>query len=414
MISVDEARDIILSHTETMGVEKIELLSSLGRVIGEDIFAPFDIPPWDNSAMDGYAARFEDIKRASPESPVELKVIEELPAGYLPKNSIGPFQAVRIMTGALIPEGADTVVRKEDTSSANDTVKILVVPEKGANIRKAGENVKKGEKVISRGTVLRPPHIGLLASFSRCYISVYQVPRVAILSTGDEIIDIDGENNASKIVNSNTYSISSQVKECGATPIILGIARDNKDELTAKLSQGLRADVIITTGGVSVGEYDFMLSILKEMGAEMKFWKVAMRPGKPSTFGVLDNKLIFGLPGNQVSCMVCFEQFVRPSLLKKMGHKFLYRPLLKAILTEDIKTKKGLRFFLRVRLSLRNGELYATTTGDQGSGILKSMIKANGLMIVPEDKEKVKAGERVDVQVLDRTFELESQKDQTF
>jgi molybdopterin molybdotransferase len=409
MISVDEAQNIILNHTEIVGLEKAELLTALGRVIGEDIVAPFDIPPWDNSAMDGYAVRFDDIKTASPDNPAELKVIEDLPAGYLSKNHISSFQAIRIMTGAPIPEGADTVVIKEDTSSSGDTVKIIVPPQKGDNIRKAGENVKKGDHALQKGTILRPPHIGMLASFSQSYVSVYQAPRIAILSTGDEITEIDGEKDPSKIVNSNTYSISAQVKECGAIPIMLGIARDDKNDLTAKLKQGLAADIIITTGGVSVGEYDFVKNILEEIGTKIKFWKVAMRPGKPTLFGIISNKLVFGLPGNPVSCMVTFEQFVRPALLKKMGHQNLIRPHLKAILTEDVKTKKDLRYFLRVRVGYKDGQVYATTTGDQGSGILKSMIQSNGLMIVPEDKEEIKAGEIVKVQILDRTFELEDQ-----
>ena len=410
MINVDEARKIILSYSEIMGVEKVDLLSSLGRVIGEDIIAPFNLPPWDNSAMDGYAVRFDDIQKATPDNPVKLKVIEDLPAGYFPKNSVGPFQAIRIMTGAPLPEGADTVVQKEDTSSSADTVQILISPKKGDNVRKSGENVKKGDKAVQKGTILRPPHIGLLASFSRSYIFSYQTPKVAVLSTGDEVAEIDGEKDPSKIVNSNTYSISAQIKECGAIPIMLGIARDEKNDLAAKLKQGLAADVIITTGGVSVGEYDFVINALKELGAEIIFWKVAMRPGKPLTFGALNGKLVFGLPGNSVSCMVSFEQFVRPSLLKKMGHKFLYRPHLKAILSEDVKTRIDLRYFIRVNLKYKDGQLYATTTGEQGSGVLKSMVKANGLMIVPENRTEVKAGEKLNVQILDRTFELESQE----
>jgi molybdopterin molybdotransferase len=408
MISVDEARTIVLSHTLPMGIEKVDLLTSLGRVIGEEIIAPFNIPPWDNSAMDGYAVRFEDIKNACFDKPTKLKVIEELPAGFLPKNQVGPMQATHIMTGAPIPQGADTVVRKEDTSSSEDNVHILAPPNKGENIRLAGENVMRGDKVIQARTVIRPPHVGMLASFAKSFISVYQVPTVAILSTGDEVIDIDEEGDSSKIINSNTYSLAAQVKECGALPLMLGIARDDKREILAKITQGLSADVILTTGGVSVGEYDFVKDVLEEMSGEIKFWNVAMRPGKPTAFGLIAGKLIFGLPGNPVSCMVCFEQFVRPALLKKMGHTHLFRPQIEAVLVDDVKTKKDLRFFIRVRLGFREGVLCATTTGDQGSGILKSMIQANGLMVVTEDKKEIKAGEKVSVQVLDHTFELGS------
>ncbi|WAC07480.1 MAG: molybdopterin molybdotransferase MoeA [Thermodesulfobacteriota bacterium] len=408
MISVDEAQRIVLSHTHVMSLEKVDLLTSLGRVIGEEIIAPFNIPPWNNSAMDGYAVRFDDIKNASFDKPTTLKVIEELPAGFLPKNQVGPMQATHIMTGAPIPPGADSVVRKEDTSFSGDNVYILAPPNKGENIRLAGENVMRGEKVIQARTVIRPPHIGMLASFSKSFIAVYQVPTVAILSTGDELIDIDEEGDSSKIINSNTYSLAAQVKECGAVPLMLGIARDDKREILAKITQGLSADVMLTTGGVSVGEYDFVKDVLEDIGGELKFWNVAMRPGKPTAFGLVADKLIFGLPGNPVSCMVCFEQFVRPALLKKMGHTHLFRSQIEAVLVDDVKTKKDLRFFIRVRLGFREGVLCATTTGDQGSGILKSMIQANGLMVVTEDKKEIKAGEKVRVQVLDHIFELEN------
>ena len=408
MISVDEAQEIVLRYTHPMGIEKVDLLTSLGRVIGEEIIAPFNIPLWDNSAMDGYAVRFEDIQNASQDKPITLKVIEALPAGFLPQKQIGPLQATHIMTGAPIPQGADTVVRKEDTESSEDSVRILTPPNQGENIRRAGENVMRGDKVIHARTVIRPPHVGMLASFAKSVISVYQRPRVAILSTGDEVIDIDEKGDSSKIINSNTYSLAALVKECGALPIMLGIARDDKKEILAKITQGLSADVILSTGGVSVGEYDFVKDVLEEMGGEIKFWKAAMRPGKPTAFGLIAGKLIFGLPGNPVSCMVCFEQFVRPALLKKMGHTHLFRPQVEAVLIDDVETKKDFRFFIRVRLIFREGVLCATTTGNQGSGILKSMIQADGLMVVPEDKKEIKAGEKVSVQVLNPAFELET------
>jgi len=410
MISVDKARSIVLKHARLMDIEKVDLLSSLGRAIAQDITAPYDTPPWDNSAMDGYAVRFEDIKSASADKPVGLKVIDDLPAGYLSKKCVKASDAIRIMTGAIIPEGADTVVRKEDTSLSNDTVQIFVPPHKGENLRLAGENVKRGDCVVRKGTTLRPPHIGMFASLGISYVSVYQRPRVAILSTGDEIREIDSASDFSKIINSNTYSISSQVKACGAIPVMLGIARDNEKDLIAKLQNGLRADVIITTGGVSVGEYDYVKDALEAIGTKIEFWKVAMRPGKPITFGTLEDKLIFGLPGNPVSCMISFEQFVRPALLKKMGYKYLQRPCLWATAKEDFKAKKDLTYFLRVRLSYQDGELTATTTGDQGSGIIKSMVEANGLMIVLPDKKEVKAGEQMMVQILERGFELEGQR----
>jgi len=376
----------------------------LGRIIGEDILAPFDVPPWDNSAMDGYAVRFDDIRTAGREKPATLRVVDNLRAGSVPAIPLGPDEAIRIMTGAPLPQGADTVVRQEDTTAGESSVDILVPPERGDNIRKGGENVRRGDLAIPAGTPLRPPHLGMLASFSRSSIPVFQQPRVAILSTGDEIAEIDDAHDPNKIVNSNSYSIAAQVRECGAIPLMLGIARDTKDDLVTKLTYALSADVIITTGGVSVGEYDYVKDVLEEMGADMKFWKVAMRPGRPSTFGLLGDKLVFGLPGNPVSCMVCFEQFVRPALLKQMGHRHLFRPLQDAVITEDVTTKRDLRYFLRVRLYYQQGVLYATTTGDQGSGILKSMLQANGLMVVPEGTDIVKAGKKLSVQILDQAF----------
>ncbi|MBN2467315.1 MAG: molybdopterin molybdotransferase MoeA [Deltaproteobacteria bacterium] len=405
MISVDEARNIILSHARVIGLEKIDLMSSLGRIAGEDVYASFDIPPWDNSAMDGYAVRFEDINDATPDNPVRLMVIQDLAAGYFAEKTVGSSQAIRIMTGAPIPNGADTVVMKEDTTSSTDTVTIAAAPAKGANIRRTGESVAKGSLVIRKNTLLRPPHIGMLASLGQNHVSVHQRPRVAVLSTGDEVIEIDSPRDPSKIINSNTYSISAQVLECGAVPVALGIARDDKQTLVEKLRMGLSADVIITTGGVSVGEYDYVKDALEAIGTDIKFWKVAMRPGKPVTFGVIAEKLVFGLPGNPVSCMVSFEQFVRPALLKKMGSPALFRPLLTVTIKEEIKTQKNLTYFLRVRVTCEGDRLYATTTGEQGSGILTSMVDANGLLIIPPEKNEVKAGEKMTVQILDRSFD---------
>lgn len=403
-IAVHEAQDIILGHTPVMGLERIELLSALGRVLEENIAAPFDIPRWDNSAMDGFAVRFQDIEAAVPDRPVQLTVIEDLPAGYLPQKAIGPNQASRIMTGAPLPTGADTVVRKEDTLSSATTVQILIPPSRGENIRRRGENVRQGVLTLPRGTVLRPGHVGLLASFCRSHLAVHQVPRVAILATGDEVTAIDGERDPSKLVDSNTYSIAAQVKECGALPVVLGIACDDKIELQTKIREGLSADVIITTGGISVGDYDYVREILEGLGVEMRFSKVAMRPGRPVTFGILKDKLVFGLPGNPVSCMVCFELFVRPALLKMMGHTQVFRPRVEAVLAHDLTTKKGLRFFLRVQLTHRDGHVYASATGDQGSGILRSMALANGLLVMPEDRENAQAGDKVTVYLLDPLF----------
>ncbi|KPJ61833.1 MAG: hypothetical protein AMJ42_00780 [Deltaproteobacteria bacterium DG_8] len=406
MISVEEALEVILKSIQVLGLEKVDILSSLGRVLGEDVYAPYHIPPWDNSAMDGYAVIHKDIEHASSENPSILKVVADLPAGYTYKKKLERGSALRIMTGAPIPKGSDTVVMVEDTQREGDQVKILKKLSPGENIRKAGEDVRKGTLVLPSGSIIHPAEVGMLASLKRSFISIYQRPTVAVISTGDELIDVDGDFAEGKIVSSNTYSLASLVKDTGATPLILGIAKDTPEELKNKFKVALHADMIISSGGVSVGEYDLVKDILKELGAEMKFWKVAMRPGQPLAFGVIEGKPTFGLPGNPVSCMISFEQFVRPSILKASGHKRIFRPLVEARLKEPIKKKADKKYFIRCIINVEDGMYTATTTGEQGSGILMSMVRANGLIVLPEEKTTFKTGEIVKVQLLNRGFEL--------
>ncbi len=403
MILVEEALDRILALIPRLGKERLPIQQCLGRVIGEDVHAPRSIPPWDNSAMDGYAVRWADIASASPGHPVRLKVLGDLPAGSVFSGSVGPGEGVRIMTGAPLPAGADTVVQVEETKKDGAEVLIFAQPGQEKNIRRAGEDIRAGDLGVAEGTVLRPAHIGLLASFQRSSVYVYQRPRVAVLSTGDELLEIDDPWQEGKIVNSNSYSLAAQVAECGATPVQIGIARDNIQDLGEKIRQALVGDVLLTSGGVSVGDYDFVKTLLKDMG-EMNFWKVTMRPGQPLAFGTIAGKPLFGLPGNPVSVMVSFEQFVRPALLKMAGHQNLFRPALKAILREEVEKKAGLTHFIRCRLLQENGVLYAATTGGQGSGILTSMAKADGLIVLPRDRTRFAPGEEVRVLVLDPLF----------
>lgn len=404
MISVEAALEKILSHIQPLGFEKVSLLESQGRVIAEDIYASRDIPPLDNSGMDGYAVRYEDIQHASSSQPVRLEIIEDLPAGSVSKKTLEKGQAIRIMTGAPIPRGADAVVQVEDTTKEDRFAQIFRAVPFGENIRRAGEDVGKGDRVISKGDLIRPAEVGMLASVGRSFVSVFQRPLVAILCTGEELVDVDGRLDEAKIISSNSYTLAAQVKDSGAIPIQLGIARDRKEDIEEKLRQGIRADVLISSAGISVGDYDLVKDVLKDLGMEMVFWKVAMKPGKPLAFGTIGGKPAFGLPGNPVSSMVSFEQFVRPSLLKMMGHHQLFRPTIEAILKEDIRKEPGRRHYIRALVSFEKDRYFVTTTGAQGSGILRSMVRANGLVVIPENQEKIRAGEKVLVQLLDRSF----------
>lgn len=409
MIRIEEALNKILDAVSPLGLEKVNLLDALGRVIGEDIHAGRAIPPKDNSAMDGYALRAEDTLGASEETPTILEVVEDIPAGSIPKKRIGPGQAARIMTGAPIPEGADAVVRMEDSRKEGNRVAILVATEAGQDIRRAGEDVKPGEKVISRGDVIRPAEVGMLASLGRSFIFVHQRPLVAVVATGDELTDIDDPLSPWKIVSSNSYSLAALVLDCGAIPMQIGIAKDRRDDLIAKFRAAMRADLIVSSGGVSVGDYDLVKEVMKEEGNRVQFWRVAMKPGRPLAFGALGEVPIVGLPGNPVSSMVSFEQFIRPAILKMMGHTNLFRRIVRARLGEDITKNSGIRHFIRARIQ-RDGSGYTVvTTGEQGSGILKSMVRANGLIILPEEVTTVRAGETVAVQLLDTSLDRTSE-----
>ncbi|HIE64986.1 MAG TPA: molybdopterin molybdenumtransferase MoeA [Nitrospiria bacterium] len=400
MITVEAARKIILAEIRVMGREKCLLSQTLGRTLAEELVSPLNHPPWDTSAMDGYAVRKTDIPKASPSEPRTLKVIETIPAGRLPEKELGPGEVAKIMTGAPLPEGADAIVRVEDTEGAGEEVSIFVVPEDGEFIRRKGEAVRVGDAILKRGIQIRPAEIAMMASVGKSVVPVFQKPRVAILSTGDELADLDEVRGPEKILNSNGYGLAAQVSDAGGVPISLGIAKDTHADLIEKLKEGLHADIILASGGVSMGDYDFVIEVLKELGAEMKFWKVSMKPGRPLAFGVISGKPVFGLPGNPVSSMVSFEQFVRPAILLASGRNEICRPTMKAVLKEEIRKRPGRRLFLRAVVSSRGGELSVCLAGDQDSAVLMSLVKANAFMILPEEGDLVKSGEEVTVQFL--------------
>ncbi|MCL5291958.1 MAG: molybdopterin molybdotransferase MoeA [Actinobacteria bacterium] len=396
---MDEARERILSEITPLPPEEVPILDALGRTLAEEVRSDVDIPPFDNSAMDGYAVRAADVEIATAEAPVVLEVLEDVAAGYVATNRVGEGQAIRIMTGAPLPEGADGIVMVEFTERTGSGVNIFKGVRKGESVRYAGEDVREGEVVLAQGKLLKPGDIGMLASTGRAAVRVFRQPRVAILSTGDELVDVGEPLAPGKIRNSNAYSLAAQALEVSAIPVILGIARDRRDDLVEKLEKGLEADILITSGGVSVGDYDLVKQVLAEQG-EMLLWKVAMKPGKPLAFGIVKGKPLFGLPGYPTSSMISFDQFVRPAILKMGGRKDLLRPEIEAILDERITKKQGRRYFLRGILERRDGELHAKLAGSQKSGALKSMTLADALLVIGEEVTLVEPGERVTAQLL--------------
>jgi len=400
MIEIGEAQRKILEEIPVLGSERIHILEALGRVLAQDVEAIRDVPTEDNSAMDGYSCKAADIQHASADNPVRLKIIGESPAGKPFHGTTGNREAVRVMTGGLIPDGTDTVIMVEYTKREGDQLICLEASREGNHIRRRGEDVRAGEVVLAVGDIVRPPEVGMLATLGHAYVHVYQRPVVAILSTGDELVDLDEPFSSGKVVCSNSYSLAAQVAECGAIPLSLGIATDDHEHQRQRLSDGLRADVLVTSGGVSVGNYDLVKDTLAQLGMQLKFWKVNMKPGKPLVFGTIAQKPVFGLPGNPTSAMISFEQFVRPALLKMMGHKNLWRPLTEAVLEEDLKIATDRIHLVRCKLTEKEGTIMARPTGTQSSGALKSMILADGLMILPPERVPFKAGDAVKVQVL--------------
>ena len=416
MISVEEARDRILTFFERLSPVPRPLIETLGQVVAEDVIAPFAIPPLDNTAMDGYAVRAADTAGASQERPVVLRVVADLAAGYVLPTPVESGEAVRIMTGAPLPPGADAIVPFEETDEplrgVNEAprrtgeVRIFKTAEVAANVRFRGEDVQEGQPVIPAGRVIRPSEVGVFANVGLTDVSVFRRPVVAILSTGDELTAPGEPLQPGRIYDANAQSVAAMAIECGATVRLLGIARDTVEDLTRKIREGFDADMIVTSAGVSRGDFDVVKDVLAREG-EIDFWTVRMKPGKPLAFGAFnapDGRRVphLGLPGNPVASMVSFEMFGRPAIYKMLGRSDWQRRVIRATTRDEVVNVDGRRFYARCIVTRGDdGCYYADLTGPQGSGILTSMSAANGLTVIPEDQASAQPGDEIDVMLLE-------------
>lgn len=413
LLSVEEAVERVLALVESLGPAWVPLLEADGLALAEDIFAPFDIPALANSAMDGYAVVASDLESATQEAPVTLRLVGQVQAGQLPTVAASPGNAVRIMTGAPVPAGADAIVpyeysdevARQAAGTSGAEITLMHAPFVGEHVRPAGEDTTKGALVLTNGRVLDPPSIGVLASFGYATAPVIRRPRVAVLATGDEVQTPGEELEPGRLFDSNTYDVAAAVRRWGGEPVLLGIARDNINELRAKLREGLEADLLITSAGVSAGAFDMVKEALAELGS-IDFWAVRMRPARPIAFGILqagDGRKVphLGLPGNPVSALVALVQFGRPAIAKMRGVTPSPLPTVRAILDDTLHNSDGRRVYARVALERRDGQIHARLTGAQGSNLLTSVAEADGLAICPEQQTSREAGTEVVVELLD-------------
>ena len=403
-LAARDAAQRILAALVPQPALRVPLDNTLGSVLAEPVRSPIDVPFRANSAMDGYAARADDVRGATTSAPRRLRVVERIAAGQFPTRPIGPGEVARIFTGAPVPEGADSVIRQEDTDQGADVVLIRDDRDAGVNIRRAGEDIRAGALVFDAGTVLEPAHLGVLASLAVAHPVVHRRPRVGILASGDEVVGIDQPDlilSGQKIASSNSHALRALVRRAGGEPVDLGIAGDTPESVRRHLEGAADCDLLITSAGISVGEHDHLRSVVEAMGGRLDFWRVRIRPGAPIGFGSLGAVPWIGLPGNPVSTMVTFELFARPAIRRLMGHRLPFRALTPVVTTEPIRVGPRLQHFLRAGLATEGPPYPATLTGGQGSGILTSMARADALVIVPEGQQDIPAGARLEAIRLD-------------
>ncbi|HET6762586.1 MAG TPA: gephyrin-like molybdotransferase Glp, partial [Longimicrobiaceae bacterium] len=397
-LDAEEARRIMVDGVQPLAAHTRPLLDARGFVLAEDVVSSVDLPPWDNSAMDGFAVRAQDVRGASAAAPRTLRVVDDVPAGRFASRPVGPREATRIMTGAPVPGGADGVIRVEHTDGGSGMggpdarVVVRTDEDAGRNVRPRGEDVRAGAVVLAKGTVIRPAEIGVAASVGHATLSVVRRPVVAVLTSGDELVHLDGfaEVRAGRrIVSSSTYALAASLAECGMEVRLLGIAADRPESLREHLEQAHGCDAVITSAGISVGVHDHVLGVMRDLRTEIAFWRVRIRPGSAMAFGrvgALGGIPWFGLPGNPVSTAVCFDLFVRPALLRMAGHTRIHLPVAPAVLRDDYRAKPGLMLFPRVRLTRdADGTLSAHLTGSQSSGVASSLAAADALLAIPAD-----------------------------
>ncbi|EJO5347643.1 molybdopterin molybdotransferase MoeA [Clostridium botulinum] len=396
MITIEEALKIIKKETKTIGVETVDILSSLNRVLAEDIYSKDILPPFNKSAMDGYAIKFEDTKICEDGIDTKLNIVGLIRAGEYYEEELKNGEAIKIMTGAAVPKGANAVIQIEKVKCKNNQLIISDPVKKDTNIIKMGEEINVGDLALTSGKVIRPTEIGFLASLGYSKILTYRTPKVAIISTGDELLDIDDELQKGKIRNCNEYSLIALCKNLGVEFISLGIAKDEKEVLKQKIIEGLEnADMVITSGGASVGDFDFVEDVLSEIGVKVKFTSVAIKPGKPVTFATFNDKFFFGLPGNPLSLITTFEQFVKPAIKNISGFNKIEDGKILVTALSNFKGKNNRRKYIYANIIEENGTYYAKDLGNQCSNHLMTMSKANGIIIMNEDVHEIKVGEKV-------------------